>query len=197
MQSKAATVQDYLAELPPDRRAAISAIRDVIRRNLDKNYEERMSCGMIGYIVPHKVYPAGYHCDPSQPVPFACLASQKNHMAVYLMSVYGDSDSEKWFREQWARTGKKLDMGKCCVRFRKLEDAALDVIGAAIRRCPARKFLARYEKAMKMSAERRKPATAAKRTVPVSRNTASKASAAKSRTQGRSTRTRKTSPSVK
>ena len=95
MQSKATTVDQYLASLPEDRRAALSAVRDVIRKNLDGDYEEGMQYGMIGYYVPHAVFPAGYHADPKQPLPFASLASQKNHMAVYLMCVYGQPDQEQ------------------------------------------------------------------------------------------------------
>ena len=92
MRSEATTVEQYLAELPPDRREAITAIRAVILKNLPRGYEEGMGYGMIGYFVPHVVYPAGYHCDPRQPLPFASLASQKNHMALYLMCAYGDAD---------------------------------------------------------------------------------------------------------
>src|SRR4051812_24463966 len=99
MQSKATTVEQYLAELPADRRAAIQAVREVIRQNLDADYEEGMQYGMIGYYVPHRVFPAGYHCDPQQPLPFAGIASQKGYMAVYLMCVYGDGDLAAWFRE--------------------------------------------------------------------------------------------------
>ncbi|MDO8630473.1 MAG: DUF1801 domain-containing protein [Phycisphaerales bacterium] len=146
MQSKATTVRQYLAELPADRRAAIQAVREVILRNLDKDFEEGMSYGMIGFYVPHRVFPAGYHCDPRQPLPFANLASQKNHMALYLMSIYlGESEEEKRFRAAWAKTGKKLDMGKCCIRFKKLDDLALDVIGEAIRRVPVKTYIERYE----------------------------------------------------
>jgi hypothetical protein len=140
--SKAASVADYLAGLPADRRAAIKAVRQVIQKNLDKDYEEGMQYGMIGYYVPHRIFPPGYHCDPKQPLPFAGLASQKNHMAVYLMCVYGSSELQDWFRKAWAKTGKKLDMGKSCIRFRKIEDVALDVIGQAIARVPARKYIA-------------------------------------------------------
>jgi hypothetical protein len=107
-----------------------------------------MHYGMIGYYVPHRVYPAGYHCDPKQPLPFASLASQKNHMAVYLCSIYGSSDEEKWFRAEWAKTGKKLDMGKSCVRFKKLDDLALEVIGQAIRRVPAAKYVAQVQQVL-------------------------------------------------
>jgi hypothetical protein len=93
------------------------------------------------------VYPAGYHCDPKQPLPFAGLASQKNYMSLYLMCTYGDSELSRWFREAWAKTGKKLDMGKSCVRFKKLDDLALDVIAEAIRRVPAKMYIERCEAA--------------------------------------------------
>ncbi len=149
MISKATTVSEYLDSLPPDRRAAISAIRDVIRRNLDRGYEEGMQYGMIGYYVPHSVYPDGYHCDPKQPLPFASIASQKNHLGVYMMCIYGHQEHETWFRKAWAATGKKLDMGKSCIRFKKLEDAALDVIGEAIRRVPVKEYIEYYESAIK------------------------------------------------
>jgi hypothetical protein len=145
MRSNATTVAEYLAELPPDRRAAISAVRDVILKNLDKDYQETMGYGMIGYAVPHSVYPPGYHCDPKQPLPFAGLASQKGYMSVYLMSTTVPGGEGTWIRQQFAKAGKKLDMGKCCIRFKKLEDLPLDVIGEAIRRVPAKRFIAYYE----------------------------------------------------
>lgn len=106
--------------------------------------------------MPHRVFPAGYHCDPKQPLSFAGLASQKNHMAVYLMCVYGHKETEKWFKDAWARTGKKLDMGKSCVRFKKLEDVALDVIGETIKRVPANKYIAHYEAALKTMGKNKK-----------------------------------------
>lgn len=149
MQSKATTVAAYLAELPEDRRAAIDAVRRVILKNLDKDYEEHMSYGMIGYCVPHRVYPAGYHCNPKQPLPFAGLASQKGHMSLYLMGLYGSAELVRWFESEWAKTGKKLDMGKSCVRFKKLDDLPLDVIGAAIAKLPAKVYIEHYEKAIK------------------------------------------------
>ncbi|WNG39806.1 DUF1801 domain-containing protein [Archangium violaceum] len=163
MQSKATTVDQYLASLPEDRRAAISAVRKVILKNLDKQYEEGIQYGMIGYYVPHKVFPAGYHCDPKQPLPFASLASQKSHMAVYLMCVYGQPEQEKWFREAWAKTGKKLDMGKSCVRFKKLEDVALDVIGEAIRRVPAKAYIEHYESVIRRPEKKKAPGAAKKK----------------------------------
>ena len=149
MTSQAATVAEYLKSLPDDRRVAIEAVRKVILANLDKDYQEEMQYGMIGYSVPHSVYPAGYHCDPKQPLPFAGLASQKNHMAVYLMCIYGNPDQAAWFTSAWKKTGKKLDMGKSCIRFKKLEDLALDVIGETIKRVPAKKYIAYMEAAMK------------------------------------------------
>lgn len=170
MQSKATTVDEYLAELPDDRRAAIQAVRAVIRKNLDKDFEEGMQYGMIGYFVPHRLYPAGYHCDPKQPLPFAGLASQKNYMSLYVMALYGaagadrpegGSDYEGWFRAAWAKTGKKLDMGKCCIRFKKLDDLALEVIGEAFRRVPAKKYIENYEAAV--HSRTRKPATRKKK----------------------------------
>ncbi len=151
MQSQAKTVDAYLKELPEDRRLAISAIRAVILKNLDSDFEEGMQYGMIGYFVPHRIFPAGYHCDPRQPVPFVSLASQKNHMSVYLMCVYM-GQTEDAFRKAWLKTGKKLDMGKCCVRFKKLEDVALDVISDVVRNTKAKAFIERYQALLTSSA---------------------------------------------
>ena len=154
MKSTAATVESYLETLPEDRRAAISAVRKVILASLPEGYEERMTWGMIGYVVPHRIYPAGYHCDPKQPLSFACLGSQKNHMALYLMNVYGDPATERWFRAAWQAAGKKLDMGKCCVRFKRLEDLPLDVIGRVIARTPVESYIARVEAAVGSKSKR-------------------------------------------
>lgn len=152
MQSNASTVDDYIAALPEERRHIVATVRKVIFDNLDSAYSESMQYGMIGYAVPHSVFPAGYHCNPKQPLPFAGIASQKNYVSVYLMGVYvgciGDAEGSEaqWFREAWAASGKKkLDMGKACVRFKKLEDAALDVIGESIRRMPAQHYIERYQ----------------------------------------------------
>jgi len=163
MQSKASTVQSYLRSLPEDRRAALDAVRNVILKNLDASYEEGMQYGMIGYYVPHRVYPQGYHCDPKQPLPFAALASQKNYMSLYLMSVYcGCADHSpgnkhaQWFRDAWEKTGKKLDMGKACIRFKKVDDLPLDLIGEAIRRVPASKYIQFCESSLAAKTESRK-----------------------------------------
>lgn len=145
MQSKATTVEAYLKELPADRREAIEAVRRVILKSMGKGYEEGMSYGMIGYFVPHSLYSAGYHCDPTKPLPFAGLASQKNHMSVYLMPIYDPDVDDLWFREAWEATGRKLDMGKCCIRFKRLDQVALDVIAEAIRRMPVQRWIEVYE----------------------------------------------------
>ncbi len=152
MQSSANNVQDYLASLEPGRREIIETVRSVILKNLDSQYGEGMEYGMLAWSVPLSVYPPGYHCKAQQPLPFASLASQKNYISLYLMGFYiGCSDTEEtdevtWFREAWAASGKKkLDMGKSCIRFKKLDDIALDVIGEAIRRMPAQRYIERYE----------------------------------------------------
>ncbi|MFO0856347.1 MAG: DUF1801 domain-containing protein [Phycisphaerales bacterium] len=169
MQSKAKTVAEYIASLPDDRRHAIETIRKVIKDNLSENIEEGMTYGMIGYYIPHSVFPAGYHCDPKQPVPYAGLASQKNHMSLYLMSVYCgctpemETNDAKWFREAWTKAGKKLDMGACCVRFKKLEDVPLDVVAQAIKRVPAKKFLDLYQKSLELNAKNKAKRSAAKK----------------------------------
>ena len=148
MPSSAKTVEEYLKELPEDRRTAIEAVRSVIRENLGDGYEEGMQYGMIGYHVPHRLFPAGYHCDPKQPLSFVGLGSQKNHMGLYLMCIYMNADLSQWFTEEWKKTGKKLDMGKACVRFKRLDDLPLEVIGKLIARVPVKKYIAAYEAAL-------------------------------------------------
>ena len=155
MQSSASTVEAYLAELPDERRAIVAAVRDTVLANLDPAYAEGMGYGMIGWSVPHSVFPAGYHCNPKLPLPFASLASQKNHVSLYLMGLYmgntGEAESEDvvWFRQAWAASGKKkLDMVKACIKFKKLDDIALDVIGQAIKRMPAARYIALYQQTL-------------------------------------------------
>jgi hypothetical protein len=151
--SKAATVKEYLAGLPGDRREIIDVIRKVILSNMDKDLEEGMQYGMIGYYVPHRLYPPGYHVDPKQPLGYAALASQKNYFSLYLGGLYcgcGLDSKErtpdgKWFIDEWKKTGKKLDMGKSCIRFKKLDDLPLDVIGKAFSRISVKKYIRRYE----------------------------------------------------
>ncbi len=153
MASKASSVEEYLAALPDDRQQAIEAVRQVIRANLDSDFEEGIQYGMIGYYVPHRVFPAGYHCDPKQPLPYAALAAQKNYFSLHLMGLYispetdadGENPETRWFRAAWAATGKKLDLGKACLRFKKVDDLALDVLGEAFRRLPAQRYIERYQ----------------------------------------------------
>ena len=175
MQSKARTVDQYLAELPPDRRAAISAVRKVILANIDqRKVEEGMLYGMIGYYIPHSVYPKGYHCTPEVPLSYICLASQKNYLTLYMMSIYDGTGEAQAFRDAWASSGKKLDMGKSCIRFKKAEDLPLDVIADTIRKTPVDAFIARYEAVInepkEVRAERRTKSaakkSAAKKTAP-------------------------------
>jgi hypothetical protein len=156
MTSKATTVAQYLASLPAERREALQAVRSVILKHMDKSLEEGMSYGMISYCIPHSVYPPGYHCDPKQPLPFACLASQKNYMSLYLMSVYAAGVEEKWLRDEWARAGKKLDMGKSCIRFKRLDDLPLDVVGRAFKRVKVKDYIAHYESLLKPVGKRKK-----------------------------------------
>ena len=145
----AKSVEDYLAQLPEDRREALSAIRKVILKRLPKGIEEGIQYGMIGYFVPHSIYPDGYHAKPEEPLPFASIASQKNHMALYGFNIYIDEKEKERFVKGWKATGKKLDMGKSCVRFKKLEDVPLNVIEDSLKRSTVEKFIKTYEKAMK------------------------------------------------
>ena len=163
MQSAAASVAEYLKSLPDDRREAIQAVRKMILANMDPLLEEGMSYGMIGYYVPHRHYPAGYHCDPKLPLPYAGLASQKNHMSLYTMSVYGHMPTLDWFQKAWAKTGKKLDMGKSCIRFKKLDDLPLDVIGELFRRVPVANYIAHVEATLKGVVSKKPAAKAVKK----------------------------------
>ena len=141
-QSKAKTVDEYLAELPADRREAIAALRQVILDHLPEGYEETMQYGMIGYVIPLERYPKTYN---RQPLAYVSLASQKNYMSLYLMGVYGDAETGEWFTERYRASGKKLDMGKSCVRFKKLEDLPTELIGEAVARTTVADFIELYE----------------------------------------------------
>ena len=144
--SKATTVADYLAELPEERRRTISAVRAVVRKNLPKGYKESIGYGMICYTVPLSTYPDTYN---GQPLCYAALAAQKNYCALYLMNVYGDTATAKAFRDGFKKAGKKLDMGKSCVRFKTADDLPLDVIGQTVAATPLTAFIEQYERARK------------------------------------------------
>ncbi len=137
-----ASVDDYIASLPEDRRAALQTVRKTILKNLPKGYAEELSFGMPAYVIPLRDYPKTYN---KQPLMLAAIASQKNHMAVYLMGVYSNPKIETWFNKAWAKTGKKLDMGKSCVRFRALDDLPLEVIGDVVGKIPVKDLIAAYE----------------------------------------------------
>ena len=143
-QSKAQTVDEYLDELSPERREAIAAVRDLILDHLPEGYVETMQYGMIGYVIPLDRYPVTYN---GQPLGYIALASQKNYMSLYLMGIYGDEETERWFAERYRASGKKLNMGKSCLRFRKLEDLPFDLIGEAIARTKVVDFIEQYEAA--------------------------------------------------
>ena len=173
MPSSTTTVTQYLASLPKDRRDAIKAVRKVIRANLDDGYAETVHPNCIAYCVPHSVYPPGYHCDPSQPLPYVAIGSQKNYMAVYLFCIYTSEEEQRRFRDDWVKSGKKLDMGKSCLRFKKIDDVALDVLGKSIKRTTVKKFIAHYEAARAQTSGRAKK-TASKAAKTTSRRTKKK-----------------------
>jgi len=150
MQSKATTVEAYVAELPEDRQKMINEFRKVIKKNLPKGFQECMNYGMIGWVVPHSKYPGGYHCNTKDPLPFMGLASQKNSVNFYHMGIYGDPKLLKWFKDEHAKaSSKKLDMGKSCVRYKKAEDIPLKLIGELAAKISVDDWIARYEKMLK------------------------------------------------
>ena len=142
--SKATTVEEYLDELADDRRETVEAVRDVVNANLPDGYEETVQFGMISYIVPLERYPKTYN---RQALQYAGLASQKNYVSLYLMNVYGDQETERWFLDRYKASGKRLDMGKSCVRFKSVDDLPLDLVGEAIARTPVDAYIAVYETA--------------------------------------------------
>ena len=148
-----ATPEEYMAALPEDRAEQIGQLRQLILQHLPRGYVERMDFGMIAYVIPLETYPETYN---GHPLMYAALASQKRHMSLYLMNVYGDDESQRWFADGFAAAGKKLDMGKACVRFRKLDDLPLDLIGEAIARTPVDQYISSYEASRAQMAENRK-----------------------------------------
>jgi len=143
----ASTVAQYLAALPADRRAAISDVRKVINENLPDGYEEGMQFGMIGWYVPLSLYPAGYGENPKVPLPLVALGSQKSGMVLHCVFLYLDPALSTWFVNEYKKSGKKLDMGKGCVRFKKLDDLALDLVGRTVASVPVKEHIANYRSA--------------------------------------------------
>jgi uncharacterized protein YdhG (YjbR/CyaY superfamily) len=146
MTSKATTPDQYIAELPAGRKEAVTELRKVISKNIPKGFREEMNYGMLGYVVPHTLYPAGYHCDPKMPLPFMNVASQKNFIAVYHMGMYANPDLLKWFVEEFPKhSAKKLDMGKSCIRFKKPEDIPFKLIGELAKKMTVKDWVNIYE----------------------------------------------------
>jgi uncharacterized protein YdhG (YjbR/CyaY superfamily) len=150
MQSKATKPQQYLEELPEDRKEPIRKLREQILNNLPEGIEEVMNYGMLGYVVPHNVYPNGYHCNPKLPLPFMNLASQKNFIAVYSMVLYAKPEVMDWFTSAYAKRCKyKLDMGKSCIRFKKMDDIPYELIGELTAKVDAEGWINMYENSIK------------------------------------------------
>ena len=150
MQSKAATPVEYIAELPEDRKEVMQNLREIILKNLPKGFEEIMQYGMISYVVPHSKYPAGYHCKPSDPLPFLSIASQKNHFAFYHMGIYSAPELLKWFTEEYPKHANgKLDMGKSCIRFKNPKNIPFDLLGQLTTKITVDDWIETYERVLK------------------------------------------------
>jgi uncharacterized protein YdhG (YjbR/CyaY superfamily) len=149
MTSTAKSPEEYFSALPEDRKAAMNELRRVIQKNIPEGFEEQMTYGMIGYVVPHSLFPAGYHCDPSLPLGLVSIASQKNFIAVYHMGIYSSPDLLKWFTDEFPKHSKrKLDMGKSCIRFKKIDEIPYDLIGELMTKMTVQDWISTYEKAL-------------------------------------------------
>ena len=150
MTSEAKTPAQYIKELPADRKQAVSELRNIILKNIPEGFKEVMSYGMLGYVVPHEIYPAGYHCNPKLPLPFVAIASQKNFIAFYHMGIYANPKLLRWFVEEYPKHSKsKLDMGKSCVRFKKPEHIPYKLIGELMKKMSVENWVEVYEKNFK------------------------------------------------
>jgi uncharacterized protein YdhG (YjbR/CyaY superfamily) len=150
MQSTAATPEEYINELPEERREVIKKLRKAILNNLPKGFDEVMGYGMIGYVVPHSKYPDGYHCDPKTPLPFINLASQKNHIGFYHMGIYSDPKLLNWFTAEFPKhVSGKLDMGKSCIRFKNMNKIPYELLGELAAKMTPDDWIERYESVIK------------------------------------------------
>ncbi len=157
MKAEGNTVQEILTNLPADRIIPFNKLHEVIVKNLPKGFEPAISYGGLGYVVPHKIYPAGYHCKPSEPLPFAGIASQKGSINFYHMGIYADPKLLKWFQAEYPKHSKqKLDMGKSCVRFKKLDEIPYKLIGELMKKISVKDWIEKYEEAFKKSSKPRK-----------------------------------------
>lgn len=146
MQSSALTPNQYIAELPEDRKAVIQKLRKVVIDNIPSGFVEEMGYGILGYVVPHSLYPKGYHCNPKDPLPFFGMASQKNTVNIYHMGVYADPKLHDWFVAEYPKYCKsKLDMGKSCIRFKKLDEIPYDLIGELVAKMTVEQWIELYE----------------------------------------------------
>ena len=149
MRIEADNPQDYIDQLPEERKEAMNKLRQVILRHLPPGFEETMSYGMIGYVVPHSIYPEGYHTNPRLPLPFFNIASQKNFIALYHMGIYSDKALLDWFRSEYPKySSTKLDMGKSCIRFKKIETIPYELIGELVERMNVDDWVRLYEKSI-------------------------------------------------
>ena len=146
MKIEAKSVDEYINKLPEERKEVVSKIREIILENIPEGFEETISYGMIGYVVPHSIYPDGYHCDPKLPLPFANVASQKNFVALYHSGIYADEKTLNWFVKEYPKHCKtKLDMGKSCIRFKKMNDVPYELIKALIKKFTVKQWIKLYE----------------------------------------------------
>ncbi|WP_348811108.1 DUF1801 domain-containing protein [Flavobacterium maritimum] len=146
MQSSALSVEDYLTEIPEERKPYLNKLRETIAKNIPDGFAEQMSYGMIGFVVPHSIYPDGYHCSPKLPLPFVNIASQKNFISLYHMGLYADKELLNWFATEYPKySSQKLDMGKGCIRFKKLDQIPYDLIAQLMQKITVQDWISSYE----------------------------------------------------
>ena len=149
MQYTANTPEEYIDQIPEERKAPMRELRKIIRKNLPEGFEETISYGMIGYVVPHSTFPDGYHCDPTLPLPFINLASQKNYISLYHSGVYASKELLEWFTKAYkVQTGRKPDMGKSCIRFKKADQIPYDLVGKLCTKISVEEYISMYKKSI-------------------------------------------------
>jgi uncharacterized protein YdhG (YjbR/CyaY superfamily) len=150
MQSTATSIEAYLEEIPAERKEAFTKLRETILENIPKGFVEQMSYGMIGYVVPHSIYPDGYHCDPKLPLPFINIASQKNFIALYHMGIYANPELLKWLIKEYPKhSTQKLDMGKSCIRYKKMDQIPFELIAELVQKMSVQEWITCYESVVK------------------------------------------------
>ena len=150
MQSTATSIEAYLEEIPVERKEAFTKLRETILENIPKGFVEQMSYGMIGYVVPHSIYPDGYHCDPKLPLPFINIASQKNFIALYHMGIYANPELLKWLIKEYPKhSTQKLDMGKSCIRYKKMDQIPFELIAELVQKMSVQEWITCYESVVK------------------------------------------------